>query len=207
MANQYTSPWTEEMDEILMDNGGAKSLKWLADQVGKTERAVERRMERLGIRDKHALTGTFTAYQLGNILGIDSKIVVDWIKKKGLPANQGEYYREKGKLKPQRYKRYFINVDKFWKWAEKNRSCLNWSRVSKNCLPPEPKWVEEQRTIDYKKGKNIRIPWTPKQDQYLWDYYYKDGKSQKEIAEILGRTTNGVEKRLKRLREQKLVRN
>ncbi|MEC3534019.1 sigma factor-like helix-turn-helix DNA-binding protein [Bacillus thuringiensis] len=35
--------------------------------------------------------------------------------------------------------------------------------------------------------------------------YYQEGMTQKEIATLLARSVNGVEKRLKRLREQKLV--
>lgn len=44
-----------------------------------------------------------------------------------------------------------IDIDAFWKWAEDNKSILDFSRFEKYGLGAEPDWVDVKRKADYKK--------------------------------------------------------
>ena len=43
-----------------------------------------------------------------------------------------------------------IDIEDFWKWAEKNKSLLDFSRFDKYTLGAEPDWVDEKRKADLK---------------------------------------------------------
>lgn len=65
--------------------------------------------------------------------------------------------------------------------------------------------LSELKITDYipktTEKKKIQIDWTPEEDIQLWTYYYQDGLSYKQIADKFEkRTTNAVEKRLRRLK-------
>ena len=44
-----------------------------------------------------------------------------------------------------------IDIDDFWKWAEKNKSILDFSRFEKYGLGAEPEWVDIKRKADFEK--------------------------------------------------------
>lgn len=48
-----------------------------------------------------------------------------------------------------------IDIDEFFKWAEENKSILDFSRFEKYSLGAEPDWVDVKRKADYKKLQNM----------------------------------------------------
>ena len=63
-----------------------------------------------------------------------------------------------------------IDIDAFWKWAEDNKSILDFSRFEKYGLGAEPDWVDVKRKADYKKlqlhGQH-NAAWTKTEDDKL----------------------------------------
>lgn len=203
MANQYTSGWTDQDIEFLENSIGVLSYDKIAKKLGKTPSAVDRKIDKLGIGNTKISSGMLTMHQLSKCLCIDDKKVKKLIVENGLPAKQKDF-RISDKNKTKRLL-YYIEVREFWKWAEENKDLINWYQVPQYSLPPEPDWLEARRREDYPKWLKRRKPWTEEQDAQLWNLYYKEGKLQKEIAIIMAKTQCSVEKRLKRLREQKLL--
>ncbi|MBJ8108972.1 sigma-70 family RNA polymerase sigma factor [Bacillus cereus group sp. N6] len=203
MANQYTSGWTEKDIEFLENSIGVYSFDRIAKKLGKTPLAVESKAEKLGISNTKLASGFITVHELAQCLGVCSKVVKKFTENNGLPTTQRDF-RIKKKHGTKRLLTY-IDIDNFWKWAEGNKDLINWYQLPKYALTPEPEWLEERRKEDYQKWLKRPRPWTPEQDAQLWHLFYVEGKPQKEIGEIMHRTKNGVEKRLKRLREQKLI--
>ncbi|AFQ30432.1 sigma factor-like helix-turn-helix DNA-binding protein [Bacillus thuringiensis] len=210
MANQYKGGWTEEEVDYLESNIGVWDFDRIAKKLGKTPKAVLKKAESLGIANTKVASGLYTMHEMAQALCLDDKTVKRLITNHGLPGKQRDFriknkeVDENGKKKSKRLF-YYIDVTDFWKWAEANKDLINWHQVPKYALMPEPEWLEERRKTDYYKWANRRRPWTPEQDAQLWSMYYQEGMTQKEIATLLARSVNGVEKRLKRLREQKLV--
>lgn len=200
MANQYTNPWTtEEDDKLLSLYSQFKSNEFIAKELGRTPYAIMRRLERLGA-SKHAETGTISANQLAKALNVDSKTITTHIKKKNLPAFKFRITKErKADNSP-----YYIQIERFWKWAENNKDLYNWTRYERKSLLPEPDWLDEAIEQSKKIPKNRRKPWTSNEDKKLWHLYYEKGMLQKDIAKIMGRSVNGIERRLNRLRDKKL---
>lgn len=210
MANQYTSGWSEEEIEYLEFNIGTWDLDRIAKKLGKTPEAVLSKADKLGIANTKVASGLLTMHEMAIALCVDDKTVKRLIVNHGLPAKQRDFriknkeVDENGKKKTKRLF-YYIDVKSFWKWAAENKDLINWHQVPKYALPIEPEWLDERRKEDYYKWLKRRRPWTPEQDTQLWSMYYQEGMAQKEIALLLGRPVRGVEKRLKRLREKKLL--
>ena len=207
MTENRQKKWTDELDDFLYEHGATRNLPWIAKQLGRTEEGVQRRLERLGIANKHIMTGTYSANELASMLGVDSKTVINWIKERGLYAQQGSYFKEtsqrkKIKTKENRHKPWFIMSTDFWKWAEENKQRINFSRFDHHTFPDEPEWVNKERKKHIKMPKTKTL-WSKEEDDLAWRLYYQ-GYTQKEISERLSRSVAAVERRLKRLREQRL---
>lgn len=206
MGNQYTDGWSDEEVDILMESVGVLTFDGIARKLKKTPRAVESKLDKLGMANTKFASGMITMHELSVALGIDDKVVKRWIDNKELPHirknfRYGEYNERRGREKKRLF--YYINVDEFWAWAGKNKDVLNWHRVPEDALPPEPLWVNPQRKIDFYKWEKQRSAWSEEQDKLLWQYYYQDNLPQKQIAMLLGKTVSRVEKRLRKLREAK----
>ncbi|WP_205003579.1 sigma-70 family RNA polymerase sigma factor [Scopulibacillus daqui] len=99
-----------------------------------------------------------------------------------------------------------IKVEAFWEWAEKNKNLIDFRKIPKNILVPEPKWVDEQRRIDFKNRPSKRQRhWTSKEDDRLWQLFYIHQYTIKEIAEMMGRSKGSICGRIHRLRKLKQV--
>jgi transposase len=136
-------------------------------------------------------------YELAKCLQIDVHTIYNWIQKKRLP-----YKITKAKT------RKFIGIDvlAFWKWAEQNKELLNFSKIPRNTLIPEPDWVKKQKRYDYSnRPKHENKKWTEEEDARLWYMFYEEGRTQQEIGQLIGRSRHGVQRRLNRLRKRKLT--
>ena len=126
-----------------------------------------------------------------------------WYRKYGLPLRYSSprYYsvgRNRRKMNI-----YLILPEGFWKWAKQHKDLLNFAKTDPYHLAPIPDWFwEKQKQDQATTPKRQKQYWTPEEDQKLWDMFYRQGLSQKEIAAQLGRTKMGVQKRLKRLRNK-----
>lgn len=183
--------WTEEEIEYLCEYYGKTTIKVISKKLNRTERSIEMKAKRLGIA---ALTNTekIAAQNLADAFNIDIHVVTDnWIKNKGLKAQYKSIKSDKKKF-------WRINIEEFWKWANKNRDIINFYKLEKNILGKEPKWVDEQRKIDFKRRpRREKIKWNNREDEVL-KTFWKHRKA-KEIAIMLNRSEASVLRRASRL--------
>lgn len=188
--------YTEEEINYIQEAAGTVTIDGIAKKLRRSKMAIKKKMEDLGCGNQHYEAGTYSCYSLGEIIGVAPETVKRWISHKGLPAVRRAKHRQSDK----RYIAFHIIPEDFWKWAEEHKNIVEFNKIERNALLPEPDWVEEERKIQYHKPPRFK-PWTKSQELQLMTYYYKDGLTQREIAEKMNRTLNSIERRLGILRK------
>jgi len=185
--------WSEEEEEFLAEFYGEIPVYQIERKLDR--RGITRKIEREKFGKGTEFKGYFTASLLAKTLNVDSHTVINWVNKYDLPHKRRILHYER--------KYILIETSLFWKWAERNKELINFSKIERGVLIPEPDWLEEERRKDYfsiprKKNK----PWTADQDRELCYLRYKKGLMLKDIAKTLDRSYNAVQRRLKRLKEK-----
>lgn len=120
--------WTQDEVEYLEKNYETKSIKLIAKNLDRSYNSVVLKIERLGL----SLKGDENYINIADfcdLTGISRSTIEYWIRNASFPTRKTGKYRK-------------IRIDTFWKWASENKSSINWETFPKDCLPPEPKWVE-----------------------------------------------------------------
>lgn len=145
--------WTYEEIEFLKDNVGRMKISTIANHVDRTETAVELKIKRLGLSNTKSFTGQLTMHELATLLKIDPKSVKLWID------NHGLRYTKKATRNTRKF--YFIKPEDFWDWAKNNKSRIDFSKIEKNAIVPEPCWVEgersKQKRVNYRAWTTVEI--------------------------------------------------
>lgn len=185
--------WTVDEIDYLKENVGFRRIKDIAETLGRTETAVTLKLKRLGIGTSRSVSGKVTSGELADLLGVDRNTVKWWIVHHHLPATKKVTYKKR--------KYTLISPEEFWNWAKDHRERIDFSKVVKNSLPPEPDWLEEERRTPSYQKRNYQ-GWSTKEDQMLATYI-DEGLSYKEIAEIMNRSFYSVERRYHRIKDMK----
>jgi DNA-binding CsgD family transcriptional regulator len=189
--------WTPKEEEYIEENWGKKTFEQMAKCLNRSANAVETHGRKiLGLGSTKDAQGLINAHQLAKACGVDIHAVTDyWIGKLGLKAikkatrNKFEFWR--------------IDIKIFWKWAKENKSVINFSKIEKNSLVPEPDWVDFERKKDFKEiPKKSNKHWTPSEDMQLINLVKSGNKTYKEIGEIMNRPIAGCEHRYSKLAKQ-----
>lgn len=143
-APRKKKQWTEKEEAYLQDKWGTVSIKGLSKALGRSENAIIVRAQRLGCGAHLAGDTRISLNQLmlaiygKNMLGYTSDKLIRY----GLPVKWHVVKKNRFRV---------IDIDAFWKWAEDNKSILDFSRFEKYSLGAEPDWVDVKRKADYKK--------------------------------------------------------
>ncbi|MFD2442490.1 helix-turn-helix domain-containing protein [Bacillus sp. CGMCC 1.16607] len=177
--------------QFILENLGKYSIETLAKKTGRSIQSIIILLKRItGTSNTKASTGMVTAGELAKIIGVDRNTVLGWMNRHGLP-----FTRRITRIK----KRFtFVEINLFWQWAEKNRDKIDFSRIEKNSLPPEPLWVAKER-LENRNSRHYKS-WTKKEEQLLIELL-NAGKTYQQISESLQRTTCGVKKKYQRMME------
>ena len=163
-APRKKKQWTEKEEAYLQDKWGTVSIKGLSKALGRSENAIIVRAQRLGcgahlesdvrISLNQFMLALYGGAQMGGY-------TTNRLIQNGLPV---KWHR----VKKNRFR--VIDIEDFWKWAEKNKSLLDFSRFDKYTLGAEPDWVDEKRKADFKKlqlhGQH-NAAWTKAEDDKL----------------------------------------
>lgn len=178
--------WTEEEDDMLLDMIGSAGYDWIASRLKRSPKAVEKRLQDLGTSDKYLLTGMMSASELAHHVKRDKGYVLKLIREYGLPVKTTNM-NYKGDKK---VTYYFIEPDRFWIWAEKNRDKLNFAEIEEGAILPEPDWLEAQKRIDYYKPIT-RKAWSQK-DELRAVELLKAGYTHEQVAKVFNRTKDSM---------------
>ena len=185
--------WSENETKYLEKSWGKVTIKTISKIVNRTPKAVKNKAYHLGLPhrlamdDRVPLNQIIIAFYGGVKQG--SAIVKRWLD---LNVPVKKIRREKSFV-------YVIDIDEFWKWAKKNKTLINFSRLQENILGPEPGWIKEKRRIDivYKTKKNEE--WTALDEQILVDMLNTFKYDYHEIATRLNRSESSIRKRMIKL--------
>lgn len=182
--------WTKEDVEYLKEKWGTVSIPYIAQKLNRSVNAIKLKAGRLNLGPMLENGSYVTLNQVAIALTgrpFSSYYKKSWIENRGMPVHNKKVMNNTFKI---------IYLDEFWKWAEKNRSFLDFSKMEPLTLGKEPAWVNEQRKKDYKSNALQRKDrWTPYEDDKL-RYLLKQQKyGYAEVAEILYRSEGAIQRR------------
>lgn len=154
--------WTKAEESYLAENWGTVSMDGLCEHLGRSRNAIKVRAFRLGLGAFWDAGDYVTVNQLMKTLRIHNSYSyqsISWIQNRGFPVHTKRCGNMSAKI---------VYLDEFWKWAEKNRSFIDFSRLEPLALGKEPAWVEEQRRHDIRGlALQRKDPWTKQEDERL----------------------------------------
>lgn len=184
--------WTAAETEYLEENWGMKSIPTIAKNLNRTVNAIKMRAARLGLGAVLMSGDYITLNQLQlAVTGADrggySYKMKSWVRNRGLPIHTKKVDQCSFRV---------VYLDEFWKWAYKNRSFIDFSKMEPLALGAEPDWVEEQRRKDYHAfSLQRKDPWTPGEDRKLLDLLKQQKYGYAEISKILRRSEGAIQRR------------
>lgn len=180
--------WTKEEEAYLSKYAGKHRIDVMAQNLNRTPISVELKMKRMGLSNTRDQVGLLTMGELARLLGVDRNIVKHWADRHGLPYQKRKTKREKTF--------YFVDTDKFWEWADQNRDKVDFSRIERHAIPPEPAWVEPLRQ---KRRETRYKPWTIQEERQLLEQMKHC--SLEEIAKKMNRSLTSVERKYYRIKK------
>lgn len=185
--------WTRDEEEHLMENIGICKLSTIAKQLNRTPVSVELKMKRMGLGNTRKQVGLLTMGELAHCLQVDRNTVKHW-------AEHHELHYIKRKTKQSRTF-YFIDTIHFWDWAFEHQNRIDFSKIERHALPPEPQWVQAARAI---KRDNPYRNWTTREERILIEQVERN-ESLSTIAKKLNRSKYSIERKYYRLKKMRKV--
>lgn len=181
--------WSNEEVEYLENSWGVVCLESIAKRLKRSKSAVQNKANKLNLGDSRLQGERISLKQFSEATGITNYTIQErWVKAgfKFFRIKQGRFATNK------------IDLQFFWKWAEKNKKLVNFAKWEKNILGAEPEWVNEKRKADLMNPSSVNWnrKWT-KEDEALLIQKTKSGKyTYKDLARDLNRTEAAIKRRL-----------
>ena len=183
--------WTAEEVEYLQENWGKSPVGSIREKLNRSKGAVIQKARKTGLA-RFLDSGEYITYnQLMKVItgySGNSYAKRSWMTNRKLPVKHKTVNNCRFRI---------IYLEDFWKWAAENRNFIDFSRLEKNALGKEPRWVESQRNADRLKNSTVKTtPWTKDDDKRLKDMLKTYQYSYDEIAAALHRTVGAVARRV-----------
>lgn len=187
--------WTDDEVIYLDENWGKVSINYISKKLGRSINAVKIKASRLGLGDARFYYDGITINQLAEATNISYSLYKNWIELYDFPAKRKVFCQQNRVL--------VVKYDDFWEWAEKNKQMIDFSRVEKNILGPEPEWVDVKRNADFIKKQRIKRSnnnaWSEDEDNILKGMLNAFCYTYPEIAQRLRRSEGAVKRRIRDL--------
>lgn len=191
-AERSYFPWTDEDIMYLEDKWGVLSRASIARNLKRTVLAVQLKAQRLGLGDPLTHIDGLTINQLAEVLDSHYSILKNWIKKYEFPA------RRKNVARKQRV--WIVSYSDFWKWAEENKQMLDFTRIERLSIGPEPAWVERKRKADelkkLHKPKPHNTPWSKNEIEKLKWMLNQHKYTYLDISEEIKRSQGAIKRKI-----------
>jgi hypothetical protein len=187
--------WTAVEEEYLDNNWGSKSIKAIAKKLKRSIESIKAKAYKNGLGRNTYLADGITVHQLAKAIGVSPSYTVKdiWIDRLKLPHTR--------KIMCEKRKMTFVKIHEFWKWAEKHKRDLNFSRFEENMLGIEPAWVKEKRDIDIMNMtyRKVNVKWTPMEDLTIKNMLKKFEYTYSDISKAINRTEGAIKARIREL--------
>lgn len=186
--------WTEDEINFLEEKWGVLSIKAIANNLGRTIDAVKTKTQKLGYVDAKLSLDGITICKLAQALNISYAIISKhWIPEHAFPAKT-KVFAISNKVK-------YVTYSDFWKWAEKNKSHINFARVEEGILGEEPAWVKEKRKADTLNiERRLKLPWSQEETRKLINLVRLQKYTYPEMEKILLRSEAAIKRKLRDLK-------
>lgn len=182
--------WTAAEEDQLREEWGRISIGKIAERLGRSSDAVIVRARRLGLGAFLESSDYVTVNQLSFALNGrhgEAYQKISWMQNRGFPVHMKT-------VKDNRFRVVYLN--EFWKWAEKHRAFLDFSKMEPLALGAEPEWVKEQRRNDHIKKQLMKTDaWTPEEDDRLRCLLKQHRYGLLEISGMMRRTAGAIQRR------------
>ena len=183
-------PWSNEDYKYLDDNWGTVSIQAIAKRLNRSVNAIVLKAKRRGLGSFLESGDYISLNQLVRaVSGHNSYtyILESWVEKRGLPIHTKKVNKNSFRI---------VYIDQFWKWAEQNRSFIDFSKIEPFILGKEPLWVAEQRKNDLQSFYiNRKDAWSPLEDERLMFYLKQQKYGYAELSEMLNRSEGAIQRR------------
>jgi hypothetical protein len=184
--------WTQEDLDFLDDRWGSVSIRSIADNLGRSINAIKLKAVRTGLIDARFSFEGITLNQLAIAINVSYRTIKNWVDIHSFPVKT-KIFTDIARVRVVRY-------SDFWKWAKANKQMIDFSRVEKNILGPEPDWVESKRNADFIKRTRIKKShnhaWTTEEDNILKGMLSAYKHTYPEISQRLNRSEGAVKRRI-----------
>ncbi|NGT65557.1 hypothetical protein [Clostridium perfringens] len=184
--------WTEEDINYLREKWGLVSVDVIAQKLNRTVISVRKKASYLKLGKWIDNIQYIKFRELIMALGY-SESGYCYLKKKFKLLNFPMMSKKVSKMKVE-----VVDIEEFWKWAEKNKSELNFANFNEGVLGKEPNWVKEKRKSDQINPAkvNVKKRWTKEEDNLLIAKVKSNTYTYKMISEDLFRTESAIKRRL-----------
>ena len=127
--------WTKKEIDYLRKQYKHQTSHQIAVKIGRTENAILKKAERLGLSLYRENCEFLSGLTLCNCFGIDMRVFRRWYLILKMPAIK----KIRGKSCM-----YLIETEKFWCWAKQHQELIPWDKYEEYSLLPEPQWVKDK---------------------------------------------------------------
>lgn len=179
--------WTEKEDAYLQDSWGTVSVERLSAVMHRPVRGIRNRAQRMGLGPAMD-AGDYISYNtllsgLGYHIAPQTK---EKFIRLGIPVRRKTLINSA---------HYVIKLSDFWKWAEKNRGFIDFSKMEPLTFGEEPEWVQEARKVNADLPKKRLRRWTDAEDRELI-WALEHGESFWSLRQRFDRTEGAIRSRL-----------
>ena len=185
--------WTDLDKDYIMDVWGEKSIKGIAIALGRTRTSVIRFAEKNNLGGSTINNMYLSTLEASEIISVDPKTIITWINTNQLKAND-KIIRER--------KVYRIDLLDFIDFLRSNPK--KWKATNEHLdffSEDDYYWLKEKIKTDNEVPR-VNELWTTKEEARLKQLVL-EGKTSREIADILGRSLYGVKRKRQRLFKNK----
>jgi hypothetical protein len=181
--------WSEREELYVEEKLGVISIEDIAKKLGRSFNSVREKVVKMGLGDATLSFDGITINQLANAFNVSYCIVLNWVTQYGMPAYKKIFVKE--------MEVWVIGYEEFWKWAEKNKQTINFSRLEPFRLGPEPEWVKVKRDADKLNfEKKLKVAWSKEDINTLLGMVNSQKYTYPEIAERLKRSEAAIKRKL-----------
>ena len=185
--------WTDLERDYVMDAWGEKSIKGIAIALGRTQSAIIRFAEKNNLGGSTINNMYLSTLEASEIISVDQKTIITWIHTNQLKANDKVVRKRKVfRIDLLDFIDFLRDNPNKWKANESHFDFFS---------EDDHYWLREKIKSDNKTPR-LRELWTTKEEARLLQLI-EEGKTSKEISEIMGRSLHGIKRKRQRLLKNK----
>ena len=189
---RFNKCWTDAEKQVVFNNWGTLTPSHIAKMIDRSTYAVVAFAKNNNLGMFLENSEYMNKYQITQALGIDSHVIErTWIPNYG--------FKMQKKMIRSNVKHDVISVENLLKYLENHQHLFDTRRMEEYALGTEPEWLRKKRIEDRAKPVRLRgKKYTPEEDTKIC-MYIRAGKTQQQIAELLGTSKASINARVQKL--------